>query len=200
MSTDSVGSTSSESTEKVYKVRVGWKHLVVVGVLTALIVYGLVGYVFVFLSGRAETIYPILVEAKTVDPNTGVGKTSFARGELVGVRVNLSFPYPYFYDPYWHSYYYSGYYSSTPLGYVLYVEHFNSTQMANRIVVFLNLDDRRDDTIGVGVTRSSTTGFTLPVGASTGTYVVKVFVFNEFAWSPLVRSYGEPIEVQYTVT
>jgi len=182
------------------------KRLVLVVGLSALVIFGLFGYVSMFLTGRAQELYPIVVSARTVDPTTTppTPKTIFYPGDEVGVEIDLTFPYPYFDGgEYWYYYYYSGLVPSQPLNYMLWVTHFNNTDVTKRLV--LNRQYIRPST---AISPAGTDSFVISFGvlpavdpsASTpGFHVLRLFVFSDFPWEPAVRGLSDGTAPEATV-
>lgn len=132
---------------------------------------------YLLISGQQ---YPITITGIRTLDILGNEKTSFARGSTVVVEVTIE-SQVYAYGP------------STQ--YLLIVEIFNP----QNYVVFIGFVT---DVIEPGATKTAGSGYQIPSGASTGTYIVKVFVWNGWPsqmggnWEPLAA----PGETSFTVT
>lgn len=145
-------------------------------ILTILIILVLLSP-YVMISGQQ---YPIVITGiRTLDIMGNV-KTSFARGSTVVVEVTIQ-SQVYAYGP--------------PTQYLLIVEIFNPQQY----VVFIGFVI---DVIDPGATKTAGSGYLIPTGASTGTYTVKVFVWN--GWPSQMGNNWEPLadigQTTFTVT
>ncbi|MEM3389301.1 MAG: hypothetical protein QW491_07810 [Thermoproteota archaeon] len=132
---------------------------------------------YVLVLGQSKPLE--ITSIRTLDM-TGNPQTSFPRGSTVVVEVTL------------HSLV-SPYQPSTQ--YMLIVEIFNP----QGYVVFIGFIT---DVIDPGATKTAGSGYRIPTGASTGTYTVKVFVWN--GWPSQMggdwKSLAEPGETTFTVT
>jgi len=124
--------------------------------------------------------YPIVITGtRTLDMGGNV-KTSFARGTTVVVEVTIRSQV-------------SPYNPSTP--YLLIVEIFDS----QGYVVFIGFVT---DIIDPGASKTAGSGYQIPAGAATGTYTVRVFVWNGWpsqmgqSWEALAT----PGRATFTVT
>jgi len=132
---------------------------------------------YVMVSGQQ---YPIVITGIRTLDMMGNEKTTFARGTTVVVEVTLQ-SQVYAYGP--------------PTQYLLIVEIFNP----QGYVVFIGFIT---DVIDPGATKKAGSGYQIPTGASTGTYTVKVFVWNGWPsqmgpnWQPL----SSPGEKTFTVS
>jgi hypothetical protein len=128
-------------------------------------------------SGQSK---PILIKTvKTLDM-MGNERTSFARGTTVVVEVTIQ-SQVYAYGP--------------PTGYLLIVEIFNP----QNYVVFIGFIT---DVIDPGATKKAGSGYQIPAGASTGTYTVRIFVWNGWPsqMGPNWESLSDPGEKTFTVS
>jgi len=159
------------------------KSLTIIIALSTLLAAVLIGYVAV-LFGYVAPSYgePFhIVHVGTCDAN-GATKTSFSRGEMVMVMVNVTMAQQYYYQYYWQQrYYYTYYYfvsARTPLVIV--------KVMKGSTPVFLG---SLSSAVSPGGWLNGTVAFTLESDAPTGTYTVTVYVWN--GW--LSRGGGVPI-------
>ncbi|MEM3465832.1 MAG: hypothetical protein QW566_05095 [Candidatus Jordarchaeales archaeon] len=132
---------------------------------------------FLLVSGQQYTIQ--IKSIRTLDM-LGNPRTSFPRGSTVVVEVTIE-SLVYAYGP------------STQ--YLLIVEIFNP----QGYVVFVGF---LTDVIEPGATKTAGSGYQIPAGASTGTYTVRVFVWN--GWPSQMGGNWEalsaPGETTFTVT
>ncbi len=108
---------------------------------------------FLLVSGQQ---YPIkITQIRTMDMLGNV-KTSFARGSTVVVEVKLQ----------------SLVYAYGPFTQYLLIVRIDNPQGYTVFIGFLT------DVIEPGATKTAGSGYLIPTGASTGTYTVRVFVWN----------------------
>jgi hypothetical protein len=145
-------------------------------ILTILIILTLLSP-YLMVSGQSKPI--TITRIRTLDM-LGNERTSFARGTTVVVEVTIQSEV-YAYGP--------------PTQYLLIVEILNP----QGYVVFIGFIT---DVIEPGATKTAGSGYQIPAGASTGTYTVKVFVWNGWPsqmganWEAL----SDPGEKTFTVT
>jgi len=130
----------------------------------------------------AQPERPMRIEEVRTRDITGVLKTTFRRGEMVVIDVRV----------YGQAVYYYYYEAGVEIQYMCIVEVFYGTT-----VMYLGFVR---DTIAQGEAKSVGIGFTIPSDAPTGTYRVKVFVWNKWPSEAGFQILAEPMEITFEVT
>lgn len=142
--------------------------LVLVSVAT---VYSYVAALFAFIAPSGDL--PLRVTNVSTFDTDNNGKTTFARGEVVRINATVEMAEGYYYDTS-----------------VYYYPYFDSVETTYRIVIAVMDDDGRPvgfysqypETITPGESLMTTFDCSVPSGASTGTYVIRVLVWS--GWLP----------------
>jgi len=119
-----------------------------------------------------------IVSVETTD-QAGNPRNVFWRGELVMIKVKLSCP--------------GGGYSPVSYPYIQFVR----TTDPDLRMVYLGF---MSSTISSGENQSSTTGFTIPLTATTGQYKVKVMLWNTRPSNPQFQVLAAARQATFTVT
>jgi len=144
------------------------------------------------IASSIQQQYPLIIESAWTTDLQGNSKTSFVRGEFVVVHVKLKYPSP---PAYYYYYYYYQQPPGSPISYLLVIEAFTP----DNVVLALGFTT---GTLSPGGSVETGYGFKIPDDAPTGTYRIKIFVWNGWPalmggnWTPL----AEPKELTITVT
>jgi len=174
----------------VSEIEVMWKHTTKQHLRKALLMLSVIVIAVAFITSVFAPMtqqYPLVIESAWTTDMQGNSKTSFARGEFVVVHVKLKYPSPPAY------YYYQQ--PGAPISYLLIVEVLTPDQE----VLALGFTT---GTLSPGDSVETGYGFKIPYDAPTGTYKIKVLVWN--GWPAVMggnwAALAEPEELTITVT
>jgi len=153
----------------------GWTLLVAAIVLVLAVVYP------VYADG-----YPLTISNVATKNYDGETVTSFSKGELALIEVTVTYPSTYYY-------YYGG---AQQIQCLIIVEVFDPSNVV-RFLFF------KKTTLSQGESFTTGWGFKIPYGAQSGTWTVKVFVWNKFiselAEGEAHQILAESVEKTFTV-
>lgn len=128
----------------------------------------------IFIVAAAAQVYPIQIKSVTIRDYEGNVRTQFYRGEIVVIETELYYPPEYYYYP----------------GGINYLEIITLWHD-----VFMYGLGVTQGTISSGQTKSFGAGIRLRFGDPTGTYRVKIFVWN--GWPSIMGSNWKPLAEPY---
>jgi len=171
------------SEEKEIVITIDAKRLLVLGVITVICVaslYSYIGALFAFIAPSQK--FPLRITAAGTFDTSDVSKTSFAIGDTVRIKATVEKATGYYYNSYTYYYPYT-YYD------VNYYYYYDSVDTTYRII-FAVMDDNNKpvplksevETIWPGQSLVTSYDWTIPSGASTGNYTIRVMAWSD--WLP----------------
>ena len=152
-------------------------------ILSVSVFYSYIIALFAFIAPSQGN--PLHINSVVTTDSTGSEKTSFKRGDIVSIRVNIEHATDY----YWNAYYYYSF--SSPSEYLLLIQVMKGSTPIFLGFVNQPMSPGGDQTIGVG--------YRIDDSASLGTYTAFVYVWSDWLPDGSVLADNSGQEVSFTI-